>query len=40
MQKILVIDWRKKHHTKARVKNMIEEMLDSLPDSYDDDLLA
>jgi len=24
--------------TKARVKNMIEEVLDSLPESYDDDL--
>ncbi|MEQ5734100.1 MULTISPECIES: type I restriction endonuclease subunit R [Providencia] len=38
MQGILVIDWRKKQRTKARVKNMIEEVLDSLPDSYDDDL--
>ena len=38
MQDILVIDWRKKQRTKARVKNMIEEVLDSLPDSYDDDL--
>ncbi|EOX4935193.1 type I restriction endonuclease subunit R [Vibrio alginolyticus] len=38
MQDILVIDWRKKQRTKARVKNMIEEVLDSLPESYDDDL--
>lgn len=38
MQEILVIDWRKKQRTKARVKNMIEEVLDSLPESYDDDL--
>ena len=38
MKGILVIDWRKKQRTKARVKNMIEEVLDSLPESYDDDL--
>lgn len=38
MQDILVIDWRKKQRTKARVKNMIEEVLDSLPESYDEDL--
>lgn len=38
MQDILVIDWRKKQRTKARVKNLIEEILDSLPETYDDDL--
>lgn len=38
MQELLVIDWRKKQRTKARVKNMIEEILDNLPESYDDDL--
>lgn len=38
IQDILVIDWRKKQRTKARVKNMIEKVLDSLPDSYDDEL--
>jgi type I restriction enzyme R subunit len=38
MQEILVIDWRKKQRTKARVKNMIEEVLDGLPESYDDEL--
>ncbi|MFD3305908.1 type I restriction endonuclease subunit R [Alteromonas macleodii] len=38
MQELLVIDWRKKQRTKARVKNMIEEVLDRLPESYDDDL--
>ena len=38
MKEILVIDWRKKQRTKARVKNLIEEILDSLPESYDDDL--
>ena len=35
---ILVIDWRKRQRTKARVKNMIEDVLDNLPESYDDDL--
>lgn len=38
MQDLLVIDWRKKQRTKARVKNMIEEVLDGLPESFDDDL--
>ncbi|TMX06636.1 DUF3387 domain-containing protein, partial [Aeromonas salmonicida subsp. achromogenes] len=38
MQEMLVIDWRKKQRTKARVKNMIEEVLDNLPESYDDEL--
>jgi len=38
IQELLVIDWRKKQRTKARVKNMIEEVLDSLPESYDDEL--
>lgn len=38
MKTILVLDWRKKQRTKARVKNMIEEVLDSLPESFDDDL--
>jgi type I restriction enzyme R subunit len=38
MRGLLVIDWRKKQRTKARVKNLIEEVLDSLPESFDDDL--
>ncbi len=38
MQDILVIDWRKKQRTKARVRALIEEVLDELPDAYDDDL--
>lgn len=38
IQELLVIDWRKKQRTKARVKNMIEEVLDSLPESYNDEL--
>lgn len=36
IQDILVIDWRKKQRTKARVRNVIEEILDELPDVYDD----
>jgi type I restriction enzyme R subunit len=38
MEAILVIDWRKKQRTKAKVKNMIEEVLDRLPESYNDEL--
>lgn len=38
MQESLVIDWRKKQRTKARIRNLIEEVLDELPDAYDDDL--
>lgn len=38
MRGLLVIDWRKKQRTKAKVKNLIEEVLDSLPESFDDDL--
>ncbi len=36
MQSILVIDWRKKQRTKARVRSLIEEVLDELPEAYDD----
>ena len=38
MQNALVIDWRKKQRTKAKIKNLIEEVLDELPEAYDDDL--
>lgn len=38
LKKILVIDWRKKQRTKARVHNAIEEVLDQLPDTYTDDI--
>lgn len=38
MQDLLVIDWRKKQRTKARVKILIDEILGNLPESYDDDL--
>jgi len=38
LKKILVIDWRKKQRTKARVHNAIEEVLDQLPDTYTNDI--
>ncbi|MCW7555923.1 type I restriction endonuclease subunit R [Endozoicomonas gorgoniicola] len=38
MQGVLVLDWRKKQRTKARVRNFIEETLDQLPEVYDDNL--
>jgi type I restriction enzyme, R subunit len=38
IREILVIDWRKKQRTKARVHNLIEEVLDQLPDEYTDDI--
>jgi len=38
LKKALVIDWRKKQRTKARIHNLIEEVLDQLPDSYTDDI--
>ncbi|WP_254053185.1 type I restriction enzyme endonuclease domain-containing protein [Shewanella sp. WE21] len=37
MKEILVIDWGKKQRRTARVRNFIEEKLDVLPDSFDDD---
>lgn len=37
MQDVLVIDWRKKQRTKARIQNLIEEVLDELPESFDDE---
>lgn len=38
MQDLLVIDWRKKQRTKARVRNVVEDILDDLPETYDDKL--
>jgi len=32
----LVIDWRKRQRTKARVQKTIDDILQGLPDSYDD----
>jgi len=34
----LVIDWRKKQRAKAQVKRVIENVLDELPKSYDDEI--
>lgn len=38
LQKALVIDWRKKQRAKAKVKSVIENVLDELPKSYDDQI--
>jgi len=38
MQNIMVIDWRKKQQAKARVRSLIEEALDELPEAYGDDV--
>lgn len=35
---LLVIDWRKKQQTKAKVRLTIEEVLDRLPQKYDEEL--
>lgn len=37
MQDLLVIDWRKKQRTKAKVRSLIDKILGDLPDTYDDD---
>jgi len=38
LKAILVIDWRKKQQTKAKVRLTIEEVLDRLPKKYDEEL--
>jgi type I restriction enzyme R subunit len=38
LQTVLVIDWKKKQRTKARVESLIKDVLDDLPETYDDDL--
>jgi len=38
LKNVLVIDWRKKQRTKAKVHNLIEEVLDQLPDTYTDEI--
>lgn len=38
LKSVLVIDWRKKQRTKAEVHNLIEEVLDQLPDTYTDEI--
>lgn len=40
LKSALVIDWRKKQQTKARVKQMIEESLDKLPEVYGEPIWA
>jgi type I restriction enzyme R subunit len=37
LRTVLVIDWRRKQRTKARVESMIKDVLDALPESYDDE---
>lgn len=36
LQEALVIDWRKKQRTKARVHKLIDDVLQDLPETYDD----
>jgi len=38
LKEVLVIDWKKKQRTKARVESMIKDVLDELPEAYDDDI--
>ena len=38
LKNALVIDWRKKQRAKAQVKRVIEDVLDALPQSYDDEI--
>ncbi len=38
LRSTLVIDWRKKQRAKAQVKRVIENVLDELPESYNDEI--
>ena len=38
LKQILVIDWRKKQQAKAQVRKTIEDVLDRLPQTYDEQL--
>ena len=38
LQDVLVIDWRKKQRAKARVQNLIQDILDRLPASFTEEL--
>lgn len=38
LRDVLVIDWRKKQRAKAQVHNMIQEVLDKLPETYNEAL--
>ena len=40
LKDVLVIDWRKKQRTKARVQKVIDDILQELPESFDDSLWA
>lgn len=40
LKEVLVIDWRKRQRTKARVQKVIDDILQDLPDSFDDKLWA
>ena len=36
LREVLVIDWRKRQRTKARVQKIIDDVLQGLPESFDD----
>ncbi|NQY26488.1 MAG: hypothetical protein HRT92_04845 [Piscirickettsiaceae bacterium] len=38
LREALVIDWRKKQRTKARVQRIIDDVFQELPDCFDDDI--
>lgn len=38
LQEALVIDWRKKQRTKARIQKIIDDVFQELPEAYNDDL--
>ncbi|WP_275100169.1 type I restriction endonuclease subunit R [Sedimenticola hydrogenitrophicus] len=38
LKEALVIDWKKKQRTKAKVESLIKDVLDHLPDAYDDNV--
>jgi type I restriction enzyme R subunit len=40
LKEVLVIDWRKRQRTKARVQKTIDDILQNLPDSFDDNQWA
>ncbi len=38
LKEVLVIDWKKRQRTKARVESLIKDVLDALPDAYTDEI--
>jgi type I restriction enzyme R subunit len=40
LKDVLVIDWHKRQRTKARVQKVIDDILQDLPESFDDSLWA